>query len=96
MLLYTLLSYLAYVIFGIGAHENHLLAAGIPNRVPAHLNPKYRQLFLIGSLAANINLFIFYGIDGRNLPFSRLVWGFDTSILLAVVYVASTSASLSR
>jgi hypothetical protein len=35
-----------------------------------------------------VNLFLFYGIDGRALPFSRMLWDFDTSILLAAVNVA--------
>ena len=87
MMLFSLLGYLAYFTFGIGAHENHLFVAVLLAAVLAHLSKAYIPVFVTWALAANINLFVFYGIDGRTLPFSRLVWGFDTSIALAAINV---------
>ncbi len=87
LLLYSLLGYLTYFMLGVGAHENHLYIAIILAAMLAYANKEYLPLFLTWALVANINLFIFYGIDGRALPFSRIVWGFDTSVLLAFVNV---------
>jgi hypothetical protein len=87
LMLFSLLGYLAYFTFGVGAHENHLFVAVLLAAVLAHIRSDYWPVFVTWALAANINLFVFYGIDGRTLPFSRLVWGFDTSIALAAVNV---------
>lgn len=87
LLLFLLLGYLTYFTLGTGAHENHLFPAVILAAVLAYANARYVPVFITWALAANINLFIFYGIDGRALPFSRTLWDFDTSILLAAVNV---------
>jgi hypothetical protein len=87
LMLFSLLGYLAYFTFGVGAHENHLFVAVILAAVLAHIRTEYWPVFVAWALVANINLFVFYGIDGRTLPFSRLVWGFDTSIALAAINV---------
>jgi hypothetical protein len=87
LLLFLLLGYLTYFTLGTGAHENHLFPAVILAAVLAYVNARYVPVFITWALAANINLFIFYGIDGRALPFSRMLWDFDTTILLAAVNV---------
>jgi hypothetical protein len=88
LLLFLLLGYVAHFTFAVGAHENHLFIAVIISALLAAVNVRYLPLFVTWSLVANINLFIFYGIDGQGLPFSRVVGGFDTSILLAAINVA--------
>jgi hypothetical protein len=87
LLLFLLLGYVTHFTFAVGAHENHLFIAVIISALLAAVNMRYLPLFVIWSLVANINLFIFYGIDGQGLPFSRVVGGFDTSILLATINV---------
>jgi hypothetical protein len=88
LLLFLLLGYVTYFTLGTGAHENHLFPAVILSAVLACVNARYVPVFVTWALAANVNLFLFYGIDGRALPFSRMLWDFDTSILLAAVNVA--------
>ncbi|HET9495476.1 MAG TPA: hypothetical protein VFR15_14690 [Chloroflexia bacterium] len=88
LMLFLLLGYLTYFTLGTGAHENHLFPAVLLAAVLAHVNARYVPVFVTWALAANVNLFLFYGIDGRTLPFSRMLWDFDTSVLLAAVNVA--------
>ncbi len=87
LMLYMLLGYLTYFTFGVGTHENHLYIAILLSAALAHVNRQYLPVFFTWALVANINMFVFYGVDGRSLPFSRVVWGFDTSIWLAAVNV---------
>ncbi len=88
LLRYSLLGYLAYFLFNTGVHENHLFPAILLTALLAALSPSYGPLFLTWALVANLNPFVFYGIDGRALPFNRVIWGLDTSLLFAALSVA--------
>ncbi len=88
LLRYSLLGYLAYFLLNTGVHENHLFPAILLTALLAALNQEYAALFVIWALVANLNPFVFYGIDGRALPFNRVIWGLDTSLLLSVLSVA--------
>jgi hypothetical protein len=87
LLAYSLLGYLAYFIFSTDVHENHLFTACILAGLLVLESRRYLLPFLIWALAANLNMFIFYGIDGKGLSFSRVVAGFDVSLLFAIAYV---------
>jgi hypothetical protein len=88
LLRYALLGYLAYFLFNTGVHENHLFPAILLTALLAALSATDLPLFLTWALIANLNPFLFYGIDGRALPFNRVIWGFDTSLLIAAASVA--------
>lgn len=88
LLLILLLGYVTHFTFAVGAHENHLFIAVIIAALLASLNRRYLPLFATWSLVANANLFIFYGVDGQGLPFSRVIAGFDMTILLAAINLA--------
>jgi len=46
----------------------------------------YLQQAVAIALAANLNLFVFYGVDGQDFPFNRVV-GVDIALILSVLYV---------
>ncbi|MBI5715310.1 MAG: hypothetical protein HZC38_18085 [Chloroflexi bacterium] len=83
LVLFSLLGYLAYFEFNTGVHENHLflsvLLAGYL------LLWGYWKPFSFLAVLSNLNLFVFYGIDGRGLVFSRLVGGIDITVAFAIL-----------
>src|SRR5262249_40600305 len=81
-----ILGYLAYFTFNVGVHENHLFLPIILGLFLAAQNRSYLPLALATALIANLNLLVFYGIDGKGLPFDRVV-GIDLSVVLAVLEV---------
>lgn len=84
--LFALLGYLAYALFNTGVHENHLLLALIPAAALCWLNRQHLGTFLIWAVAANANLYTFYGVDGSGMPADRVV-GIDLSVPLAAFNV---------
>lgn len=85
LIAYSLLGYLSYFTFYTGVHENHLFMACILVAILFYLNSEYILFFFSWTLAANINLFVFFGINGKGLPFSRVVAGLDITVLLALI-----------
>ena len=85
-ILYALAGYLAYFIFNTGVHETHLFMAVILTAVLVALNPGHLLLFVNWALAANLNLFIFWGLDGHGPPISRTL-GLDLTVVLALLNV---------
>jgi len=81
---FSLLGYLAYFTFSAGVHENHLFVACLLATVLYALDKGQRTTFLVWTMVSNINLLLFYGLAGRELPFDR-VRGID--MLLAVFNV---------
>lgn len=86
LLFFSILGYLAYFTFNIGVHENHLFLPIILGLFLAAQNRSYLPLALATALISNLNLLVFYGIDGKGLPFDRVV-GVDLSVVLAVLEV---------
>ena len=87
LLLYALLGYLAYFTFNTGVHENHLFPTILLTAVLAHVRPAEAPLFVTWALATNLNPFVFYGIEGRVLPWNRMIWSFDPTLPLALLNV---------
>jgi hypothetical protein len=85
--LYSLLGFLAYFILNTGVHENHLFVAAILSIVLFLIDGGYAYHAAFWSLAANVNLILFYGLTGAGLPFSRVV-GVDLALVFAVLNVA--------
>ena len=86
LVLCALTGYLAYYILNTGVHENHMFMIVILSAVLVALNPGHLLLFIDWGLAANLNLFIFWGFDGSGPPISRTV-GIDLTVVLAVLNV---------
>jgi hypothetical protein len=82
---FMLVGYLAYCIFNIGVHENHLFIAGLLAVVLYWVNSQELYTMLIVVLMANVNLFLFYGITG-GFPYQRVI-GVDLSLPLSLFNV---------
>ncbi len=83
----ALLGFLSYFTFNIGVHENHLYLAGIVAILIYLANSRYAVISAFVVLFTNINLYLFYGIDGNGPPFSRAVGVLDSAVLLSAVWV---------
>ncbi len=88
LIAFSLFGYLTYFTWNVGVHENHLFLACLLGAILWRLNPDWRLTFAAWAAAANINLLLFYGLDGSGLPFSRVAGGLELSVWLAVVNVA--------
>lgn len=86
LLVFGLNAYLAYFTLNTGVHENHLFLVVLLSFLLCGVSDRYRNVALIIALAANVNLLLFNGLDGKGMPYSRVV-GVDTALLLAPTYV---------
>jgi hypothetical protein len=84
-LLYSFTGFITYFVMNTGVHENHLYIAVILAALRVWLNRAYYPMFLTWAIVANLNLVLFYGLDGRGLRFSRVVGGLDLSLVMALV-----------
>ena len=85
LLLFATLGYLAYFTFNTGVHENHLFLACLLLGLLAHHDRAYVPELVGWAALLNINMVVFYGLDGRGLPFSPVVGGLDMTLLLALL-----------
>jgi hypothetical protein len=85
LLLFATLGYLAYFTFNTGVHENHLFLACLLLGLLAHRDRAYVPELVVWAALLNINMVVFYGLDGRGLPFSPVVGGLDMTLLLALL-----------
>jgi hypothetical protein len=86
--IFSLLGYLSYFMFNPGVHENHLFIAAIISIILFWENKNYLPTMIVIVLMCNINLFLFYGLDGSGLRFNRAIGAtVDTALLLAVFNV---------
>jgi len=86
LIVFSVIGFLAYFTFNIGVHENHLFLVTILGVALLWLNKNTVTSVLTLVLMNNINLFLFYGIDGK-LRFSRVVGGIDTALLFSIFNV---------
>jgi hypothetical protein len=82
-----LAGYLAYFLFNKGAHENHLVPTMLVAGYMAWREAKWLPVAIAFAVLTNLNMFFFYGLDGLDRGDARVVWGIDSSLPLAVVYV---------
>jgi hypothetical protein len=89
MINFSLIGNLAYFIFNTGVHENHLFLITILSIILFCLSRNYLFLMMVCIIISNINLFVFYGIDGRGLKFSRVIaHRMDIALLLSIFNVS--------
>jgi hypothetical protein len=86
LLIFAGLGYLCYFMFNTGVHENHLFLVAVLAVVLYWREATWRVNAVILLLMTNINLFLFYGVDGQ-LHFPRLFAGIDMALPLAVLNV---------
>ena len=86
LLIFSAPGYLCYFTFNTGVHENHLFLVTILAVVLYWREESWRANAVILLLMANINLFLFYGVDG-DLHFPWLFAGVDIALPLAVLNV---------
>jgi hypothetical protein len=85
---FSLIGYLAYFTFNTGVHENHLFLAAMLGVILFWLNRGHLSVMLILVLMSNVNLVLFFGIYGQELPFSRVIGGaVDVALLLSIFNV---------
>jgi hypothetical protein len=82
LLLFSLLGYLSYFMFNTGVHENHLYFAVLFSALLVAQDRGFLPDFVFWSIAANANLYFFYGTGGLGVPFNRVAF-IDITILLA-------------
>jgi hypothetical protein len=85
--LFATLGYLAYFTFNTGVHENHLFLACLLLGLLAHRERTTLPDLAVWAALLNINMVVFYGLDGRGLPFSPVVGGLDLTLPLALLAV---------
>ncbi len=86
LLLFALAGYLAYFMFNTGVHENHLFVAVLLAALLYCENKSHLLTFVLWALVANINLILFFNLDGTELSFSRAA-GVDLALLLSILNV---------
>ncbi|HEY8291404.1 MAG TPA: hypothetical protein VIG44_02905, partial [Thermomicrobiales bacterium] len=79
--------YAAYFLLNTSVHENHLVPAIVLGGLLAAYERRFLPLFLVTSLVTNVNMILFYGVDGvARLPV--IVHGVDVSLVLAAITIA--------
>jgi len=82
LIVYSMLGYLAYFTFNTSVHENHLFLICSLAWVLVFLEPAELARCVNLSLAANANLFLFYGAFGQRL--NPVIGGIDITVLFAI------------
>lgn len=81
LIVYSMLGYLAYFSFNTGVHENHLFLVCCFAWILAFFEPAQLTRCISLSLAANANLFLFFGAFGQRL--NPVFAGFDITLVFA-------------
>jgi hypothetical protein len=82
LIVYLMLGYLAYFSFNTGVHENHLFLICCVAWILVWLDRDELIRAINLTLAANANLFLFFGAFGQRL--NPVIGGFDITLVFAV------------
>ena len=82
---YSIVGYLAYFIFNTSVHENHLFLVCCLAWILVFLQPDELVRGINICLAANANLFLFYGAFGQRL--SPVIAGIDITLFFAIANI---------
>ena len=90
LLLYSLYGFVGYYIFNTGVHENHLFMPAILGVLLLEFGRRRIFSGLYWAFALNLNLFVFYGWDGReidylSLPVTLLIAGVNSAAYLVAL-----------
>ena len=86
---FALLSFVSYVMFNPGVHENHYFVASILALLVMVVDGELRPEIVVWLLVANANLVLFYGVDGQGLrmgPLQSTLISVALSLLAVVAY----------
>jgi len=84
---YTLIGFIMYFTFNLGVHENHLYFAVLLAWLLAWLDRSHLYTAVFWTLVLNMNMILFYGFQGQQLSFQRVVFGVDMPLVFAVLVV---------
>ncbi len=93
LLLFSTAAYLNDFIFNVNVHENHLYLVCLLTALLAWQNRRYWPLFVISNIVSDLNLFLFYGIDGTEMT-NRQFYGLDLALVVAIFNVLFFGAFL--
>jgi len=85
LIVYSILGYMAYFIFNTSVHENHLFLVCCLAWILAFVDRSQLIRCINLSIAANANLFLFYGAFGQRL--NPVIAGLDITLLFAVANI---------
>jgi len=83
LIVYSVLGYMSYFIFNTGVHENHLFLVSCLAWILAFVDSGHLLRCINLSIAANVNLVLFYGLFAQPLPFRRVFAGIDVTVWFA-------------
>jgi hypothetical protein len=84
LLAFSLFGYLMYFTFNTGVHENHLFLALLLSVMLVAQNKNYLSLAIYIAAAFNLNIFLFYGLNGRSGP-PHVLGGLDITLVFAII-----------
>ncbi len=85
LVIYSMLGYLSYFLFNTGAHENHLFPIACLAWILVFIDSKELIRAINFSIAANINLFIFFGVFGQRVQ--HVIAGVDLTLWFALANI---------
>lgn len=85
LIVYSILGYFAYFVLNTGVHENHLFLVSLLAWILVFIDRAQLVRGINLSIAANANIFLFYGVSGRRLE--TVIAGLDITVLFAVANV---------
>lgn len=85
LLVYSMLGYLSYFLFNTGVHENHLFPIACLAWILVFIDSSQLVRAINLSIAANINLFVFFGVFGQRI--NTVIAGVDMTLLFALANI---------
>lgn len=85
LIVYSILGYMAYFVFNTSVHENHLFLVCCLAWILVFIDSSQLIRCINLSLAANANLFLFYGAFGRRV--NPVLAGIDITLVFAIANV---------
>ena len=85
LLVYSILGYMTYFVFNTGVHENHLFLVCCLGWMLVFFEADQLTRCINLSIAANANLFLFYGVFGQRL--NPVIAGVDITLFFAVANI---------
>ena len=85
LIVYSILGYMAYFVFNTSVHENHLFLVCCLAWILVFIDSSQLIRCINLSLAANANLFLFYGAFGQRL--NPVIAGIDITLLFAAANI---------
>src|SRR5438067_202082 len=85
LLVYSILGYMAYFVLNTGVHENHLFLVCCLGWMLVFFEADQLTRCINLSIAANANLFLFYGVVGQRL--NPVIAGVDITLFFALANI---------